>query len=70
MIASPLVAAGALVAMVVLRPHAIPAALPLLILWAAAPAIAFALSRPVPSRREVLGLADRAFLRATARRKM
>ena len=36
--------------------------MPVLALWAAAPLIAFALSRPVPTRRAVLGAEDREFL--------
>jgi cyclic beta-1,2-glucan synthetase len=68
MMASPLLAAGTFVLLAALHPHAIPAALPLLVLWAAAPASAFVLSRPVPSRREVLGVEDRAFLHAVARK--
>jgi cyclic beta-1,2-glucan synthetase len=41
-------------------------AVPVLALWAAAPVIAYALSRPVPSRRAVLGAEDREFLRGVA----
>jgi cyclic beta-1,2-glucan synthetase len=67
MIASPLLAAGSTVAILVLNPRALPVALPLLLLWAAAPAAAFALSRPAPPRRETLGADDRAFLAAVAR---
>ena len=48
------------------RPHALPAAVPVLALWAAAPLIAYALSRPVPTRRAVLGTEDREFLQAVA----
>jgi cyclic beta-1,2-glucan synthetase len=68
MMASPLVAASALVCVVTTHRQAVPAALPLLILWAAAPVIAFVLSRPVPSRREVLDPEDRAFLLDVARK--
>ena len=46
----------------------VPAALPLLLLWVAAPVIAFVLSRPVPSRREALNAGDRAFLLDVARK--
>jgi cyclic beta-1,2-glucan synthetase len=67
MIASPLLAAGALAGVVAINPRAIPVALPLLAFWAAAPAIAFALSRPVAQRREVLSAADREFLLDVAR---
>jgi cyclic beta-1,2-glucan synthetase len=66
MMASPLLAAGIFAGVAAINPRAIPAALPLLLLWAAAPVSAFVLSRPVPSRREVLDAGDRAFLRAVA----
>ena len=66
MIASPLVAVASLVLVVVTRPHALPAAAPLLALWAAAPLVAFALSRPVPVRRAVLEADDRDYLRSVA----
>ena len=59
-------AASSLVVLV--RPHALPAAVPVLALWAAAPLIAYALSRPVPTRRAVLGAEDREFLQAVARK--
>ena len=66
MMASPLLAAAALALVVVARPHALPAAVPVLALWAAAPLIAYALSRPVPTRRAVLGDEDRQLLKAIA----
>ena len=68
MIASPLVAAGGLILVVLVRPQAVAAAVPVLMLWAAAPLIAFALSRPVPARRAVLGAADRELLLTVARK--
>ena len=40
----------------------------MLALWAAAPLIAYALSRPVPTRRAVLGPEDREFLQSVARK--
>ena len=40
--------------------------MPVLALWAAAPLIAYALSRPVPTRRAVLGAEDREFLQSVA----
>ena len=67
MMASPLMAAGAFVAIAVMNPRALLVALPLLLLWAAAPACAYALSRPARSRREALSRDDRAFLEAVAR---
>ena len=66
MIASPLIAAGSLALVILIRPHALPASVPVLALWAAAPLIAYALSRPVPTRRAVLGPEDREFLQAVA----
>ena len=66
MVASPLVAASGLALVLVLRPPAWPAALPVLLLWTAAPLIAFVLSRPVPTRRKAIGSDDREFLRANA----
>jgi cyclic beta-1,2-glucan synthetase len=66
MSASPLVALGSLALVLLARPHALAAAAPVLVLWAAAPLVAFALSRPVPMRRAVLGPADRAYLQGVA----
>ena len=66
MIASPLIAAGSLVLVAAIRPHALPAAAPVLALWAAAPLIAYALSRPVPTRRAVLAAVDHQYLEAVA----
>jgi cyclic beta-1,2-glucan synthetase len=66
MIASPLTAAGGLILVTLIRPHALPAAAPVLALWAAAPLLAYALSRPVTTRRAELGPGDRAYLEAVA----
>jgi len=66
MIASPFIAVGGLVLVFLVHPHALPAAVPVLALWAAAPLVAYALSRPVPTRRAVLGAEDHEFLRAVA----
>src|SRR5689334_14087606 len=68
MAASPLLSIGALVVVVAVRPDALPSALPVLGLWAIAPAIAFALSRPAPRRRAELTPADREYLHAVAAR--
>jgi cyclic beta-1,2-glucan synthetase len=68
MIASPLIAVASLACVMLVRPHALPAAAPVLGLWAAAPLIAYALSRPVPTRRAALGAEDRAFLQSIARK--
>ena len=67
MIASPLIALASLVLILATRPAALTPAMPVLALWTAAPLIAYALSRPVPTRRAVLGAEDRKFLEAVAR---
>ena len=64
--ASPLLAVAALIGVVALNVRSLPTALPLVCLWVAAPAIAFVLSRPVSSRREVLDDEDREYLRRLA----
>ena len=67
MIASPIIALLGLVLVALARPGALPAALPVLALWAVAPFVAHALSQPVPERRLELGPQDRAFLERVAR---
>jgi cyclic beta-1,2-glucan synthetase len=67
MIASPLLALAGLLLLLAVRPGALPAALPLLALWAAAPLIAYALSRPVVPQRVELAEVDLEFLRLAAR---
>ena len=66
MVASPLLAVGAFSVVAAGRPRALPVALPLLILWAVAPLIAFALSRPVRRPRAELTSADREYLQSVA----
>jgi cyclic beta-1,2-glucan glucanotransferase len=66
MIASPLVAAGGFLLVWLTRRGALPAAIPVLALWAAAPLVAYALSRPVVPRRVELKEEDRRFLRLIA----
>jgi cyclic beta-1,2-glucan glucanotransferase len=68
MMASPLVALGTLAAVIALRPAALPIAAPILGLWAAAPWIAFGLSRPIPSPHAPLSPADREYLQVIARK--
>ncbi|HET7295445.1 MAG TPA: glucoamylase family protein, partial [Vicinamibacteria bacterium] len=68
MIASPAIALLALVLLWAVRPAALPVALPVLALWAAAPLIAFGLSRPAPARRPGLSADDRRLLQLVARR--
>jgi cyclic beta-1,2-glucan synthetase len=67
MIASPLIALIGLALVAVVRPTALAPALPVLVLWAAAPFVAHALSRPVPERPRELGPEDRTFLERVAR---
>ena len=67
MIASPLIASSGLLLVALARPGALLTAIPILALWAAAPLIAYALSRPVAPRRVELGEEDRRFLRLMAR---
>jgi cyclic beta-1,2-glucan synthetase len=68
MIASPAVAIGSLALVVALRSGALAAAAPVLLLWTAAPFIAYALSRPVPTPRAMLDAGDREFLESVARK--
>jgi cyclic beta-1,2-glucan glucanotransferase len=66
--ASPVLAVLGL-ALVLAAPSAVLAtALPVLMLWAVAPLIAYELSRAVPARRQELGAEDRERLRAIARK--
>ncbi len=67
MIASPLIALSGLLLVVLARPAALPAAVPVLALWMSAPLIAYALSRPIRAPRVELGDEDRALLRDLAR---
>ncbi|TAJ07495.1 MAG: carbohydrate-binding protein, partial [Planctomycetota bacterium] len=68
MAASPLAAFALGTAVAVLRPSALPLALPFLLLWAVAPIVAWRLSRPAAQRRHAISAADRAFLLDVARR--
>jgi cyclic beta-1,2-glucan synthetase len=67
MMASPAIAFVALVLVAILRPAAWLTALPIVALWAAAPLIAYVLSRPVVARRTELDEDDRQYLRGIAR---
>jgi cyclic beta-1,2-glucan synthetase len=67
MMASPSIALSALVLIVLARPEALLPAAPVLALWAAAPLIAYSLSRPVPERRDELAGEDRDLLLDIAR---
>jgi cyclic beta-1,2-glucan synthetase len=66
--ASPAVAALGLVLVLLQRPSALSAALPVLMLWAVAPLVAHALSRTAPVRRPELDAEDRQLLRLIARK--
>ena len=68
MLGSPLFAAGAFIAVAVMRPRALPPALPILLLWIVAPLIAYTLSQPVARRRQEIGPADRQLFRLIARK--
>ena len=65
---SPIFAGIVLLLVIVLRPVAVPVALPVLAVWMAAPLIAYTLSRPVRTRRYDLRPEDRALLRRLARK--
>jgi cyclic beta-1,2-glucan synthetase len=66
MIAGPSIAIGSFLLVAAAHPRALRVAMPVLALWAAAPLIAFALSRPVQRRRTALTSTDRAYLTAVA----
>jgi len=67
MIASPVIAVVGLAVVAIARPSALGPAVPLLLLWAAAPLVAHTLSRPVPERRREVGPEDRALFERVAR---
>ncbi|MFN2259548.1 MAG: glucoamylase family protein, partial [Parasphingopyxis sp.] len=68
MAAGPALAAGVAASLLLLRPSALPAALPLLFAWFAAPEITLRIGRPRRTRLEPLGEEDEAFLRRLARK--
>ncbi len=65
---SPTIATAGLLSVAVLRPSALPVALPIVAVWYAAPLIAYLLSKPAPSSRPQLNDQDRAYLRQLAER--
>ncbi|GMU21218.1 MAG: hypothetical protein AMXMBFR13_13110 [Phycisphaerae bacterium] len=65
---APVMAALGAGAVLLWRPEAAPVVLPIGILWALAPAVAWWLSRPIEPARARLSDSDRAFLRYNARR--
>ncbi|HEV8457023.1 MAG TPA: DUF3131 domain-containing protein, partial [Methylomirabilota bacterium] len=68
MVASPLIGLILLVLILAARPSNLVEAGPLLLVWVAAPLVAYWLSRPVLPERYDLSLEDRRLLRLTARR--
>jgi cyclic beta-1,2-glucan synthetase len=67
MLAGPIIAIVAAAATMAVRPAALPVAAPVLLLWLVAPWIAFALSRPLATRRPAMAGTDRDYLTAVAR---
>jgi cyclic beta-1,2-glucan synthetase len=65
---SPLIALILLALIAVARPDSVAEAGPLLALWAAAPLVAYWLSRPASPERRLLGSEDRRLLRLVARK--
>ena len=67
MMASPIIAVGVVLLVAIVRPGSLPAATPLILLWLAAPGVAYWLSLPVGLRQRPLSDAERSLLRRTAR---
>ncbi|HJT50361.1 MAG TPA: glucoamylase family protein, partial [Nitrosospira sp.] len=65
---APVIAIGAAAAMAVTSPISLFSALPILLLWAASPAIAWWISKPLPPRSTELNTGQIHFLRQIARR--
>src|SRR5574338_1119865 len=65
---SPLIACVVALAIAVVHPRAFPSAIPLLVLWVLAPAIAYWLSIPVGARVRPLEAYERALIRRIARK--
>jgi cellobiose phosphorylase len=68
MVSSVLLAIVALGATAILRPGALLVALPVLLLWMAAPFVAYAFSQPITTFRREITADDRRFLRIAARK--
>jgi cellobiose phosphorylase len=66
--AGPLLALAGVAGLALLRPPALPAALPLLLLWGLAPVLVWWLDQPPSARTQPLSDTDRAYLRGVARR--
>ncbi len=67
MIASPIIAAGVALLVTLMRPGSLPSAAPFILLWLAAPGVAYWLSLPVGPRQRPLSDGERSLLRRTAR---
>ncbi|MBN2078600.1 MAG: cyclic beta 1-2 glucan synthetase [Spirochaetes bacterium] len=65
---APVIALSATIYLALTHPSALPAAVPMLILWAASPAIAWWLSRPISHRETRLSDEQNIFLRKLARK--
>ena len=65
--ASPIIAGLSLVIVAMVRPQGLPAALPIIVLWAFAPLIAYQLSKPAPTSRPEISDEDREYLKQVAR---
>jgi cyclic beta-1,2-glucan synthetase len=68
MLVSPVFAAAAFGVVALLRVRALPSALPIIVLWLAAPLLAYRFSQPVTRRRQEIRSDDRLFLRLVARK--
>jgi cyclic beta-1,2-glucan synthetase len=68
MLGSPVLATSVLIAVAGLRSEALPAALPILLLWLAAPFVAYELSQPVAQLQPEIDEKDRRRLRLIARK--
>ncbi len=68
MISSPLIAAAVGAAVIAVDPRGLMVAGPVLLLWTAAPAVAYWFSKPMGARLRPLADAEKALLRRTARR--
>ena len=67
MMASPIIAGGVALLVAIARPGALRSAAPFLLLWIAAPGVAYWLSLPVGPRERPLSDGERSLLRRTAR---
>ena len=68
MLGSPVLATCVIIAVALVRPRALPGALPILLLWLAAPLVAYELSQPFTRRQPEINPEDRRLLRIIARK--